>query len=137
MSTITRISRPIVRLVPDHRPPPFVGLGTRILYDQLYEWGMRDPLWEVRIMMLWDGRFLSTTPDCIWPAERIAVYLDGGYHLDPAQADADRLRRNWLQRAGWIVLVYSNYRLQHDPLGIMAELEGALSDRGDELERAA
>lgn len=54
-----------------------------------------------------DTGTLITVPDFAWPAVRLAVYCDGyQYHGDPEALELDAIKRNYLQRQGWMVLTY-------------------------------
>lgn len=52
------------------------------------------------------------------PVTKIAVEYDGHHHNDPAQQAYDRIRRNRLQAAGWIVISvdYRSFRHHRDEL---------------------
>lgn len=52
------------------------------------------------------------------PLRKIAVEYDGVHHDDPVQQSTDRMRRNRLQAAGWIVIVVDrrSFRLQRDEI---------------------
>lgn len=69
---------------------------------------------EMRLM-LWEAGFTALVPqlalpdlgyrlDLADPAMKIAVEYDGHHHDDPFQQSKDRIRRNRLQAAGWIVI---------------------------------
>lgn len=50
-------------------------------------------------------RDLGYRLDLADPRTKIAVEYDGVHHADPMQQSADRIRRNRLQAAGWIIIV--------------------------------
>jgi very-short-patch-repair endonuclease len=68
--------------------------------------------------------------DFLWPAERVAVELDGrAFHDVVATAEADRRRDNALALAGHLVLRFTWRRLDRDPAGIVREVAAALRSR--------
>jgi Protein of unknown function (DUF559) len=111
-----------------------VGRGSQILYEIIRDltW-LPPPRWEDRWMVEWNDQSLSTTPDCSYWSEKIAIYIDGSHHMQMLQADQDRLRRNWLLWAGFLVLTYSNLRLDFNPSGVAAELQAAWRWRHHEM----
>lgn len=47
------------------------------------------------------------TADCVWPALRVVVELDGGQHERPAQAKVDADRDLWLRQHGYVARRYT------------------------------
>ena len=67
--------------------------------------------------------------DLVWPRERCVVELDGPDHLDTDKYAADRARDRALQRAGFLVLRYTNDEVLGDVARVLDELERFLEDR--------
>ena len=67
--------------------------------------------------------------DLVWPREKCAVELDGPDHLDTDKYAADRVRDRALQRAGFLVLRYTNDEVLGDVARVLDELERFLAER--------
>ncbi len=69
------------------------------------------------------------------PVTKIAVEYDGHHHNDPAQQAYDRIRRNRLQAAGWIVIAvdYRSFRRHREEL--LRLVRGAYERRAFEAAR--
>ena len=67
--------------------------------------------------------------DLVWSRERCVVELDGPDHLDMEKYAADRARDRALQRAGFLVLRYTNDEVLGDAARVLDELERFLEDR--------
>ncbi len=67
--------------------------------------------------------------DLIWPREKCVVELDGPDHLNTKKYAADRVRDRALQRAGFLVLRYTNEEVLGDVTRVLDELERFLQDR--------
>ena len=68
--------------------------------------------------------------DFLWPAERVAVEVDGrAFHDVMATAEADRRRDNALALTGHLVLRFTWRRLHDDPDGVVREVAAALRSR--------
>ena len=67
--------------------------------------------------------------DLVWPREKCVVELDGPDHLDTDKYAADRVRDRALQRAGFLVLRYTNEEVLGDAARVLGELERFLADR--------
>ena len=67
--------------------------------------------------------------DLVWPREKCVVELDGRDHLDADKYAADRARDRALQRAGFLVLRYTNDEVLGDAARVLGELERFLEDR--------
>lgn len=141
MAIVSTLTRPRIERVAENRAPSFVGLGSQFLFEIICNCTLLpEPEWEIRLMMEWQGKHLSTTPDALYWSPRIAIYADGPYHLDPGVARQDMERRNWLQWGGFLVFAWSNDMLKNDPVAIGRELEAAYGDRrppGTAVKRAA
>ena len=66
------------------------------------------------------------TVDCLWPAQRVVVELDGGQHDRPHQADVDRDRDLWLRAHRYAVLRYGHRQIDDRPDDVIADLLEAL-----------
>jgi hypothetical protein len=65
--------------------------------------------------------------DCLWPAARVVVELDGArHHGTRAAFERDRERDRALQAAGWRVARVTWRQLHRDPLGVAADLRRLL-----------
>ena len=67
--------------------------------------------------------------DVLWARERCVVELDGPDHLDTDKYAADRARDRALQRAGFLVLRYTNDEVLGDVARVLDDLERFLEDR--------
>jgi Protein of unknown function (DUF559) len=54
---------------------------------------------------VYDGIVPVYRLDFAYEHAQIAIEYDGGVHLDPEQAEKDRIRRAWLEDRGWTVIV--------------------------------
>ena len=71
----------------------------------------------------------SIRVDLLWPQEQCVVELDGPDHRDTDKYAADRVRDRALQRAGFLVLRYTNDEVLGDVARVLDELERFLEDR--------
>ena len=71
----------------------------------------------------------SIRVDLMWQREKCVVELDGPDHLDTDKYAADRTRDRALQRAGFLVLRYTNDEVLGDVARVVDELERFLEDR--------
>ena len=61
--------------------------------------------------------------DCFWPEHKLAVELDGRpYHVAANAMEKDRLKDASLLRQGITPLRYTDFRVEHDLLGILKDL---------------
>jgi very-short-patch-repair endonuclease len=61
--------------------------------------------------------------DCFWPAHRLVVELDGRpYHSSVQDMERDRIKDADLQRRGLIPLRFTDFRVENDVPGILADL---------------
>lgn len=67
---------------------------------------------EVNLDIVHRGQWLARV-DMAWPEHRVLVEYDGAVHLPEDQRRKDALRRNLLQDAGWIVIVFTAADLRH------------------------
>lgn len=75
-----------------------------------------------------DGQWLARA-DMLWDAERVIAEYDGAVHISEKQRRSDAARRNLLQEAGWIVIVFTARDLKH-PEAMCATVRSALLGRG-------
>ena len=87
----------------------------------------------------WSSGILANSirVDLIWPREMCVVELDGPDHLDTDKYAADRVRDRALQRAGYMVLRYTNDEVLGDAARVLDELERCLEDRRRSTTREA
>ncbi len=67
--------------------------------------------------------------DLVWTREKCVVELDGPDHLDTDKYAADRARDRALQRAGFLVLRYTNDEVLSDVARVVDDLGRFLKDR--------
>jgi very-short-patch-repair endonuclease/predicted transcriptional regulator of viral defense system len=65
--------------------------------------------------------------DCLWPAHRVVVELDGGQHDRPHQVTTDRDRDLWLRRRGYVVRRYGDKQVAREPEAVIADLLDAFA----------
>ncbi len=88
----------------------------------------RLPAPQVNVVV--DAGRLRPEVDFLWPAERVAVEVDGReFHDIVATAEADRARDNALALAGHLVLRFTWRRLEADRAGVVREVAAALRSR--------
>ncbi len=61
---------------------------------------------ECNVDVLDDGGWLAR-PDMVWRRQRVVAEYDGIVHLPEEQRRKDALRRNLLQDAGWVIIVFT------------------------------
>ncbi len=75
-------------------------------------------------------RFGVWPVDFAWPAERIAVEIDGwAFHHGVKQFDRDRRKRNALAAAHWIVLSFTWHQLAYEAEDCLRQVAEALAAR--------
>ena len=74
-----------------------------------------------------DGQWLARA-DMLWDDERVIAEYDGAVHISEARRRSDAARRNLLQEAGWIVIVFTARDLKH-PEAMCAMVRSALLGR--------
>jgi len=79
------------------------------------------------------GTFVARV-DLGFPAERVAVEYDGGYHAEPGQLAKDRDRLNKIQEAGWTVVFVTAADLR-DLTSVVDRVRGALHRRRESSKR--
>ena len=68
--------------------------------------------------------------DRFWPADNLAVELDGRqYHVAAADIERDRQKDIDLQQQGIRALRFTDFRVEHDPRGVVATLRAFLEIR--------
>lgn len=68
--------------------------------------------------------------DCAFPHEKVAVEIDGyEFHSSRAAFEADRLRRNQLELAGWLVLNATDRDVRRSPDALVSIVRRALVSR--------
>jgi hypothetical protein len=83
------------------------------------------PQWRV-----YDGRRLHAIVDFAWPAEHVALEVDGfRWHSDPASFAGDRRRANRLQELGWVVYRTTFKELEEGAGELLRQLSTALAAR--------
>jgi very-short-patch-repair endonuclease len=87
--------------------------------------GVPRPSCNVDIVV--DGEWLARA-DLAWPAQHVIVEYDGIVHLDERQRRHDAARRNLLQDAGWLVIVFTARDLNR-PEAMAALVRSALRAR--------
>jgi hypothetical protein len=71
--------------------------------------------------------------DRFWPHRNLAVELDGRpYHMAVADMERDRLKDTTLQRLGLTPLRFTDFRVEHDPRGILSDLRHFLDPSSPE-----
>jgi very-short-patch-repair endonuclease len=94
----------------------------RILRRLIKAAGLPEPLTNYKI-----GRYEA---DFAWPVIKLIVELDSFTHHDHRRAFRyDKRRTAWLARQGWNVLPITTDRLENDPLGVVADISGAIATR--------
>jgi hypothetical protein len=97
--------------------------GESLTRYHLMEGGVVRPTCNYNVVV--DGEWLARV-DLAWPRQRVAVEYDGIVHLSEAARRNDAARRNLLQDAGWIVIVFTAADLKH-PWHMAALVRSALS----------
>ena len=72
-----------------------------------------------------DGRFVARV-DFAWPAEKVALEYEGGWHGERQNVAKDRARLNQLTAAGWTVVFVTALDLL-DPVALIARIAAALA----------
>ena len=67
--------------------------------------------------------------DLLWTRAKVVVEVDGADHRGPVKYARDRRRDNMLQRAGYLVLRYTNEQVLDDATLVAAELAAVLAER--------
>ena len=66
-------------------------------------------------------------PDFVCLQKKLIIEIDGGYHMEDEQLGKDEERTNWLNRAGYIVLRFTNEEVLND-------IDRVLEDISDTME---
>ncbi|UOG22924.1 endonuclease domain-containing protein [Gordonia amicalis] len=67
--------------------------------------------------------------DLLWVQAKVVVEVDGADHRGPVKYARDRRRDNMLQRAGYLVLRFTNEQVLDDATLVAAELAAVLAER--------
>ena len=77
---------------------------------------------------LTNHRILGMKVDAVWPAQRLAVELDGwAYHHDRAAFEEDRARSARLSVAGWTPVRFTHAQVVERPAQVVATLRALLA----------
>ncbi len=99
--------------------------GESLVRVELILAGIRRPACNVDILDR--GGFIARA-DIAWVEERVIVEYDGAVHLGERQRRHDAARRNLLQEAGWLVIVFTADDLKR-PWAMCALVAAALRER--------
>ncbi len=99
--------------------------GESLVRVELILGGIRRPQCNVDIVHL--GGFIARA-DIAWVQERVIVEYDGAVHLGEKQRRHDAARRNLLQDAGWLVIVFTADDLKR-PWAMCALVSATLRER--------
>ena len=67
--------------------------------------------------------------------DRIVIEYDGRHHLNTSQRRSDLLRREELEREGWLFIVLVSEDVYDEPAATVERVRTALVDRGQHLRR--
>jgi hypothetical protein len=85
------------------------------------------PLPTVELSVNADGSYRL---DFAWPSILLTIEVDGYiWHFSPEQKQRDDLRRNRLQRAGWLVQVYDWRQVCDEPRRLVNEITRTYNER--------
>lgn len=73
----------------------------------------------------WKWRF-----DLSYPELKILIEYDGKHHEESPQRRLDRLRREALEREGWLVVVVTRDDMYTEPADVLGRVRDALDERG-------
>ena len=99
--------------------------GESIVRAHLVLDGLPRPTCNAEIIV--NGEWLARA-DLLWPEQRVIVEYDGQVHLEERQRRIDAARRNLLQEAGYLVIVFTAADLRH-PWQMSAYVRSALRSR--------
>lgn len=71
--------------------------------------------------------------DLCYVSDRIVVEYDGRHHLNTTQRRSDLLRREELEREGWLFIVLVSEDVYDEPAATVERVRTALADRGRHL----
>jgi len=91
--------RALPLLDPDAESPSESLVRCHLVLD-----GIPRPVCNLDIIV--DGEWIARA-DLAWPGQRVIVEYDGAVHLNERQRRSDAARRNLLQEAGWLVIVFT------------------------------
>ncbi len=84
---------------------------------------------ECNVDIVVNGEWLARA-DLAWRKARLIVEYDGAVHLSEEQRRSDAARRNLLQAAGWLVIVFTANDLRR-PWLMASMVKRALRERGE------
>ena len=88
----------------------------------------RLPLPETNVSLEVNGVWIEA--DCIWPAQRLIVELDGhATHATRSAFESDRARDRALVAAGWRVMRITWRQLHDEPAALTRDVRASLADR--------
>jgi len=91
--------------------------------------GLPEP--EVNWIVVDEDGVVRCRLDLAYPALKLAVEYDGRQHVeDVAQWNRDLERREWLDLAGWRIIVVTAEGLLRTPAAVVERVRHALADRG-------
>lgn len=95
---------------------------------------VRDP---VRTYEFRDQRgSVVTVPDFAWPTASVAVFVDGAPHFKDEEVIAlDHRKRNFVERHGWSVLVYTGNQVRDDASRVASEIVQHIKRREELLQK--
>jgi hypothetical protein len=73
--------------------------------------------------------------DLAYVGDRVVIEYDGRHHLNTAQRRSDILRREELEREGWLFIVLVSEDVYDEPEATVERVRTALVDRGQHLRR--
>ena len=62
-------------------------------------------------------------PDFVCLSLKLVIEVDGGYHNEPVQAEADMQRTNWLEKMGYHVLRFTNEEVTSDTPNVINKIK--------------
>jgi len=71
--------------------------------------------------------------DFYCPAAKLVVEVDGGYHLEAAQAEYDLERTEYLNARGLLVLRFRNDEMENHQGGVCRTIQETVSKRIQEM----
>ena len=117
----------VARLAFPHLDPGAESPGESLARAHLVLAGVPRPESNVDIVV--NGEWLARA-DLAWRKARLIVEYDGGVHLSEEQRRSDAARRNLLQAAGWLVIVFTANDLRR-PWLMASMVKRVLRERGE------
>lgn len=119
----------VARRIVERRMDGMVGDSPleSLMLAAIFDAGLPSPELQVEVA---DEEGFVARVDAAWPDRGVIVEADGkAFHLTEAAFEADRVKRNRLRAAGWIVLEATSRMLLDDRRRFLRALEGALAAR--------